>query len=590
MSTTHDHDTTIGSGAAAGDAGTSSLDGFRALNPSDGLFLRAEHLSVMQSYAQSLAFATATATGIGVVHGLGVRWSQDGDNALYVSPGLAISPTGRLLRLGHTLKVPLDEQDLAPRLTNGFWVVELHWASGSSGSAPVYGSLCNDACADGGSTIRPWRDEGVVVRLTPDTLPGLDATPSDVRRNWLASAYFERERAAGPPWLVPAGSAGRVEPLYTRSWDDATALPADRGVALAVLQDVDGEKVLDVWTARRLVDGANAHAAWRSRLAMRPWSVFLAQMLQFEEELSVGGSPLGLGSVDPGKLVVLDVEVEEELREPIERYMREMADKFPSRWHQFTELKEAVLAAAVQKRGRLTAVRSLEGLGLRELPSAGYLAVDETQDGLLGVLGEFFGARVDLRLRPVRADQVAGALADAQHRDRIPLDSDLGHPQVDVLVPVQPADTPELRVDAYGWVAFVRRPLECVAEAPDPPEEKSEDVTVYSAFSERGEPEDEFREGRLEGVQEIGRLAYPAGGWDYPGGDVARKAAEAAATEDLMVIVALASDPDRAPLAALRASLFAASLDAGLGAPPVHAFPSATGEEAIVLVFLAELT
>ena len=184
--------------------GTESLSGFRALNPADGLFLRAEHLDTIQSYARSLVEATATATGSGVVHGLGTTvGTVEGRKVLRVSPGLAISPVGRLLRLGRGLSVTLDPTLLPPLQANGFWVVTLHFAAGTSGSAPVYGSLCHDTCSDGGSTIAPWRDEGVELRFTPDTMPGLLNTTRETCRNWLASAYFERERRAGSPWLVP---------------------------------------------------------------------------------------------------------------------------------------------------------------------------------------------------------------------------------------------------------------------------------------------------------------------------------------------------------------------------------------------------
>lgn len=571
------------------ETGTVSLDGFRSLNPADGLFLRAEHLDAIQSYARSLVAATATATGTGVVHGLRVTLADgtatDSRSALEISPGVAISPTGRLLRLGRTLRVHLDAGSVPARLNNGFWVVELHWASGTSGSAPVYGSLCHDACSDGGSTIAPWRDEGVEVLLTPDSLAGLDATSTDVRRSWLASAYFERERAAGQPWLLPAKEGGRVAPLPTRAWDDGTALPPEAGVPLAALQQVDGDWVLDQWTARRLVDGPAAHDTWRSRLAMRPWTVFLAQVLQLEDQLADAGAALGLADAYPGRLVVLDVEVEEELREPIERYMREMRDKFPSKWHQFTELEEAVHGAAVRKRGKLTAVRSLEGLGLRELPPAGYLSVDETQAGLAELLTEFFGPRVELRLRTVRADQVAGAVMDAQHRDRIPLDSDLGRPQVDVLVPLEPADKVELAVPGYGWVAFVRA-SEAPVSAPPPPE--TEEVTVYVGTGDGDDPVQPFRDGELRDAREIGVLRYPVGGWEFPGGEVAQKAAALVSELGVAAVVALTDTTARAPLAALRAALFVASVDSGIAPPPVHAFPDAGGGEAIVLVLQAQ--
>ncbi|RZT17538.1 hypothetical protein EV649_5085 [Kribbella sp. VKM Ac-2569] len=583
------------SDVAADTRAVRSLDGFRSLNPANGLFLQAEHLATMQSYARSLTFATAQATGTGVVHGLTVALGKD-RTSLEISPGLAISPAGELLRMEHTLRLPLDDEHLPALPSHGFWVVEARWASGTSGSSPVYGSLCNDACTDGGGTIQPWRDEGLAVQLRSDTMTGLDGERSDVRRNWLASHYFERERAAVPPWLVPARGGARVAPLPTNAWGDGTALPTNAGVPLAVLQRVDGDWVLDMWTARRLVDGASAHAAWRGRLAMRPWSVFLAQLLQFEEALAAGSSALGSATADPDKLVVLDVDVEEALRGPVTDFLRNTEGKPFASWHIVEELRDA-FDRAVPRRGKVTAARSLKGLGMVELPPAGYLSVEETREDLKGLLEDFFGPQVRLRLCSVRADHVAAAVSDAQHRDRIPLAHDRApYPQVDVLVPDQPADKAELYVEAYGWVAFVRRPLVCDDLVVPIPEQKTEDVTVYTAF--RGDtptPEAEFRDGQLKDVEPIGTLTYPVGGWDYPGTESATQAALKAAeiaglSGPPMTVVALTADTDHRPIAALRASLFTASVDTGIGARPVHAFPNTSGAEAIVLVFQIQIS
>lgn len=570
-----------------------ALDGFRALNPSDGLFLRAEHLETIQSYAQSLAFATATTAGTGVAHGLGVTLSDDGTK-LRVTPGLAVSPAGRLLHLRSALTVPLDAEHLPTRRNDGFWVVELHWATGTSGSANVYGSLCDDG--SGAGTIRPWRDEGVEVRLVADSLRDLDTTPPDVRRSWLASAYFERERGAGQPWLVPARKDAAVRPLSQQDWGDATALPSDTGVPLAVLQKADVGYQLDVWTARRLLDTTAAQASWRHRLAMRPWSVFLAQLLQLEDQLA-GSGALGRHP-DPKRLVVLDVAVEESLRRPVERFIKEIADTPVVRWHQYKELLEAARAPAPQ-RGTLTASPSLRGLGLVELPPAGYLEVDEGREDLMELMAEFFGQRVELRRRDLRADQVADAVQRAQHADRIPLDATRARPQVDVLVPSQEADKPDLYAAAYGWVAFVRRPpvddvhdIPEIPDIPDIPEQKWEEVAAYVHWSEGDQlPEDLFGDGELGESERIGRLTYPAGGWDFPDGDAAAHAREWIHKQGWpYAVVGLAAGEERLPLAALRASLFAASLDHGVHFLPVHAFASASEKEAIILLFRPQMT
>lgn len=569
-----------------------ALDGFRALNPSDGLFLRAEHLDVIQSYAQSLALATAAASGTGVVHGLGVTLAKD-HGSLQVTPGLAVGPSGRLLRLSSLLKVPLDEKVRPARKDDGFWLVELHRAEGTSGSAKVYGSLCDDG--SGSQTVHPWRDEGVEARLVPDTLPGLDGTPADLRRSWLASAYFERERGRGGPWLVPGRKNAPVDSLSGRDWADTTALPPEGGVPLGVLQWVEDQWVLDVWTARRLLDTTAAHATWRQRLAMRPWSVFLAQMLQLEDQLAGSG---GLGNLDPKQLVVLDVEVEEALRRPVERFIKEIAATPVVSWHQYKDLLEAARAPLPQ-RGTVRAARSLRGLGLVELPPAGYLEVDETRSDLMELMAEFFGQQVDLRRRDLRADQVAAAVERAQHADRIPLEEYRSRPQVDLLVPSEPAEKAELYAAAYGWVAFARRPplddvheIPEIPDIPDIPEQKWEEVVAYAHLTEGDQlPEELFGKGETGDAREIGKLSYPAGGWDFPDGDAAAQARSWIHKNGWPhAVVGLASTDERLPLAALRSSLFAASLDNGVDFLPVHAFVSAGAEEAIILLFRVQIT
>ena len=44
-----------------------------SLNPEDGLFLRAEHLTTIQDYARAITMAVGQAAGTGVVWGLDLR-------------------------------------------------------------------------------------------------------------------------------------------------------------------------------------------------------------------------------------------------------------------------------------------------------------------------------------------------------------------------------------------------------------------------------------------------------------------------------------------------------------------------------------
>ncbi len=563
------------------DGGTVVLDGFRALNPVDGLFLRAEHLSAIQDYAKALANALATAGGAGVVHGLGVTLTG---SDVEVSPGLAVTPHGQLLRLASTVRITLDDDHLPVRPPNGFWRVELFGASATSGSAPVYGSLCNDGCGDGdGSTIQPWRDEGVEIRLTADSLPGLDGVALERRPNWLASAYFERERSSGQPWLTPAAAASPIAPLLSHDWEDATALPGEQGVSLALVQAVDGAYRLDVWAARRLVDGPLAAASWRNRLAMRPWSVFLAQVLQFEAELAASGAQNEL-LTDVGAAHY--EATAKELLEETQRFISGLSEKDPLRARKvFQRLEEVVEKAADAPAGEGGPASASAQLGIGELPPAGYLQVDQSRKDLEPVVRAFFGDQVDVRFRRLRADQVPDEVLAAQSRDRIPLDPVPGtRPKVDVLIPAEPADKVELAAAAYDWVAFVRRgPEEATTQAPPP---ETENVEVYLYVVDQGNADRfdrEFTDADLKQAQlgDIGSLTFPKGSWAYPGGAVARKVLDALQGSRPLTLVALTKGDDT-PLAAVRAGLFGTSLDSG--APlPVRAWPTKP-VEAIVVV------
>lgn len=607
---------------------TVAVDGFRALNPVDGLFLTAEHLDAMQNYARSLTVALATATGPGVVHGLGVTLdvaSNADTPAIVVSPGLAITPHGQPLQLSSSMRIPLKGNltGLAP--SDGFWRIELHPASRTSGSAPVYGSLCNDGCADGsGAAIQPWRDEGVEIQFVPDTMKGLDGVLSlRRRRNWLASAYFERERSRGGPWLTPTTDGRSVASLDSQDWDDGTPLPpADTGVPLAVLQPIgDGRVVLDMWTARRLVDGPQTSNTWRNRLAMRPWSIFLAQILQFQDELAWRPDPT---STDESAIVakvvggssVSDSAATRAAQQQVAKYARVLiASCKPSnplwRWppvqNLASALEDASAALAIDTEDEQPPANaavpdlSWKAEGPRpnpqfgELPPAGYLSANERQDdeALIRDLESrlFGGQRVSLRIRRMRADQIADEVLTAQHRDRIPLSENMTglQPQVDICVPSDSADKAELNVAGYGWVAFVRRgPGATSHEEPAPP---TEPVTVYLCTVGKN-PWVDLGENPLDKATELMNSAdwksieldtfeYPSNPDEYQGRIATEKIFEEIRKRIPYALIALASSTASMPLAALRASLLGASLDSG---NPLPVYALNKGLDAIVIV------
>ena len=253
--------------------------GITRLNASDGLFLRAQHLNTMQDYSLGLSRAVGVAAGTGVVHGYHV-W-LDG-TMLKVAAGLAMGPDGQPLQSNGVAEVDISTLTVAE---DEFFVVEVGPAHWDFGQENMYGNLCTDPCSQGGQ-IQPYRAEGITVNPRRDTMPGLSAEPDLVKRNWLASAYYEREREQAGPWLVPFAPGTPVPALGTRDFSSTTAAPGGTTVPLAALLKLDRGWVIDVWIARRDIGDPAPRRAWQSRLAMRPWDVFIAQVLQFQAQFN----------------------------------------------------------------------------------------------------------------------------------------------------------------------------------------------------------------------------------------------------------------------------------------------------------------
>ncbi len=548
----------------------------RRLNPADGLFLRGEHLRVMQDYARDLAYAVGLAGGTGVVHGFTVTLQAEAQ-VLEVAPGLAVDPVGRPLRACEPSRVPLTD----PPGPNGFWVLEVVPACWLDGSENVYGNLCDDPCG-AGSAIAPWEVLGVTVRLRADSLDGLDDGYSSVtRRNRLASLYFERERERGEPWLTPPGRGLPVPLLTSHAWSEGTAEPAPGGVPLAVVARSGTDWVLDVWTARRDLGDPPSRRAWQGRLSMRPWEVFIAQVLQFQAQYA------SVATAGPAQLADRTKKLDEVITavEDALRRVRPTAKPTPAAIalgasHDF------VLGLREED------TRSLAAQGFDELPPAGFLRADPHSGGWRERLTALFGEHVELRFCHCRADYVAQAVTAAQHLDRIPLVRVRGkRVKVDILVPDQLADLEPLYTAGYDWVAFVRR-----AERGCEHEERTEPVGVYWLRDQLPAGDiaaGRFEDGGLAGVadrapsekQRLGFLHYPVDSWEFPGGKLAGELVGRIGGE--LLVVALVRDGTRLPLGSLRASLFADSLDSGLVAVRVFAVEStfARAEHEAIVVF-----
>jgi hypothetical protein len=420
---------------AAAAAGASAAQGspddttIVRLNAFDGLFLRAEHLNQIQDYALQLSLALGRAQGAGVVEGFGV--GLDGD-AVVADPGLAIGPSGRPLRTRQALRVPLGDIDPTP---DSVWWVELVAEDTEFGNEPVRGLSCAEPCQGcddagrAGAGGHPYLAEGARLRLRVETFtPPAEQAGLD-RRAWVAHQVFKRERPPLGIWpgVVPTGSG--TPAFLDRGWGP---LPTGRGegtgrpddavpIALLLPAAVRDLWELDVWTARRELGDSRPLQAWQPLLALRPWSVFIAQVLQFQQWLD---ARLAGGEAAP--LTVSD------LSEALGLLSTDLRSRRTSR----------PLAIADELQGRLrgsaTGTRlqsqSLSQLGLRWLPPACFLPVPQElaltgESGASSLNSEverLLGRAAENARKPVYCLcgpwDIGRALESARHADRIDLD------------------------------------------------------------------------------------------------------------------------------------------------------------------------
>lgn len=418
----------------------------------DGLFLRAEHLNRMQAYASQLGAALGRALGAGVVEGFGV--GLDGDT-LVADPGLAIDPAGRPLRSRQPLRYALD--DLTPS-ADSIWWIELHLDEQEFGDEPVRGVSCGDPCGCGGGNgsgagPHPYLAEGVRLGLREQKL----LTPAEAvrwdRRDFVAQQLFDRERPPLGVWPGIAQAAGSPR-FADREW---RPLAADGGEGIGrpddavpiglLLSAADPARVweLDVWSVRRDLGDARPQQAWLPLLGMRPWPVFVAQILQFQQLLADRG-----GTGDGSAMTVADINA----------FLGLLTSELQSR----RTTKPLELAGELQDRlrgmaaGQPAQAPSLLELGLRWLPPALFLPVPMdlpwVGDAAVQVADEvtrLLGRTADDSLPPVFCScgpwDIGRALESARHADRI----DLHDRQIPLRVYVPFADDDRLT----DWVLVV---------------------------------------------------------------------------------------------------------------------------------------
>lgn len=455
------------------------------LNYFDGKFLRAEDLTAEQRYLRSLVELSNRAGGHGIAHGFDVIQRALGE--LEIGPGLAIDPEGRVLLLpaattvGLTNLIEKTRQTVSLRSTMaGFkaaafgdciavketpptqvldsgdlYLITIAHAEALCGEEDVYGKLCEEACVT--STDRPFRIEGIVLRARPLVL-SVPLPTSGIGlglKHWrsrVASAYYDDERRRVANLISKAG-------LESDVWCHGAVPETGSEVPIAVVGRVGtGIQFLDLWTVRRERIDTPARRYWQWRMAMRPWDVFLAQVLQFQCQLNSALSqvPTTPNPDDPcqeAQALVEEANVHLQAfktfyAETTQRLMRSKSLReralFEGTLNQasLTQLDQFAtrLAKASEAFKALPADRLLINGGIIELPSAGYLPViPGTSLTVNEQVRRLMGEGVDLRFCIVRPDYVAHALEEAQHLERISLTAGIDNPnqkqEVDVLVP-----------------------------------------------------------------------------------------------------------------------------------------------------------
>ena len=454
------------------------------LNYFDGKFLRAADLQAEQEYHRRLQQMATSAGGSGVVHGFDLQLLA-GDQ-VELSAGLAIDPMGRVLHLPMEAAVQVEELLRRSRgdtvvLAGGargsavftlcetaavsavtpvvagtsLYVLGLTHAEALCGQEDVFGKPCESVCASG--TERPQRLEGVVLRALPLQLASpLPTSNAEVMqtlhlRSRVASAWFADEARQVESLISGAG-------LLSSLWCRGAAPASGDFVPLAVLARAGGHTVfMDSWTARREHIDGPPRRYWQWRMMMRPWDVFLAQVLQFQCQLRDGLTRTPNPDDDPcadlRKAVVEVGDILAQLDRQYQASSARLAARDATTVRAAFSATEAVpisrtlLASAVKRAGSARGTLQLQPTdrllirrGIVELPAAGYLPV---APGSAFPVNEqvrrLMGDGVDLRFCVVRPDFVAHALEEAQHMQRISLLRGLDNPQqkeeVDILVP-----------------------------------------------------------------------------------------------------------------------------------------------------------
>lgn len=491
----------------------------------DGKFLKADALSQEQAYHRTRVRLSNQAGGWGVVNGLGIDVIG---NELIVDGGLAITPAGNFVMNVAGVKASLDEllkiAEKAPPEGNADFqpcVTELGKSKGTTtttsglqiyeitvgpidtlcGNEPVYGKLCESACVS--DSRHPYWREGMVLRLRPISLKlPSSATPltSTHLRNRIASAYFALEPGSTSDLLSRAGLQGD-------GWCATASLYGRDEVAIGLLTR-DGTAInVDSWAARRERMDSQARGYWQGRMAMRPWNVYLAQILQFQCQLS--------GVLDDQTGVVKPASDCDELRVALDKARKEIAalqkkyaasskqmvERFAGRvtkadtqWAideskvsgaSLYELSDSLSKLEVGS-GALPANRLLLNSGFQQLPPAGYLPIEPSKTTVSEQLSRMFGEGVRLHLRAARADVLPHLLEEAQHMERISLTKGLDNPKdledVEVFIPDGQLNTVAAQTEGIWWQTTAVAPVTSLMAVMDDMEMTTDSKDIKNNF------------------------------------------------------------------------------------------------------------
>ena len=446
----------------------------------DGKFLRADAFTLEQDYHRAAIRLANVAGGWGIVDGLGVALDAKDDGLLDVGAGLAVTAAGSLVYAVGDLQAKLSDLlatatpapngggnadfgdcAAAPKagITQaaglGLYEITIGPVDGLCGNEAVFGKICESACAS--DSQRPYWREGVVLRLRPIALqlPASTAVALTTThlRNRVASAYFAAE-----PWLTP--SALSAAGLDSDLWCNPARLYGRDEVVIGLLvREGTATRVIDAWSGRRERMDAQARGYWQGRMAMRPWNVFVAQVLQFQCQLSglfdASSGLTGGGDCERIRRLLDSTRMqidalhrrysEGALRilqkfgnKPTAADAQSMVNELKGSYADLYEISQGLAGADVGA-GALPVVRMLLNAGFVELPPAGYLPVVPGQQPLAAQLSRMFGEGVALTFHAVRHDEIAHLVEEAQHLDRISLTRGLDDPaqveQVEVFVP-----------------------------------------------------------------------------------------------------------------------------------------------------------